>query len=55
MDYAGSPKDVKPGSIVYIDDGLIELVVREVQGNDVHCEVVVGGQVTSRKGLACQA
>ena len=52
VDYAGLPKDVKPGSIVYIDDGLIELVVREVQGNDVHCEVVVGGQVTSRKGVS---
>lgn len=52
VDYPGLPKDVKPGSTVYIDDGLIELVVREVRGNDVHCEVVVGGQVTSRKGVS---
>lgn len=52
VDYAGLPKDVKPGSTVYIDDGLIELVVREVKGNDVHCDVVVGGQITSRKGVS---
>ena len=31
VDYPGLPKDVKPGSTVYIDDGLIELVVREVR------------------------
>jgi len=52
VDYKGLPKDVKPGSKVYIDDGLIELVVKEVRGNDVHCEVVVGGQVLSRKGVS---
>jgi len=52
VDYHGLPRDVKPGSVIYIDDGLIELVVRDVKGNDVHCEVVVGGQLSSRKGVS---
>ena len=32
VDYHGLPRDVKPGSVIYIDDGLIELVVRDVKG-----------------------
>ncbi len=44
-------EDVKPGSAIFIDDGLIELNVEEVQGKDLICRVVVGGLLTSRKGV----
>jgi len=45
------PRVVKPGDMLFINDGLIQVKVLEVQGNDVLCNVVVGGEVRSRKGL----
>ena len=42
---------LKPGSRVCIDDGLIELVVKEIRDTDVICSVSNGGQVKDRKGI----
>ena len=42
---------VGPGVRICIDDGLIELVVREIQGQDVVCTVSGGGTVKDRKGV----
>jgi pyruvate kinase len=36
---------------LFLNDGLVQLCVERVVGNDVHCEVVVGGELRSRKGL----
>jgi pyruvate kinase len=45
------PKVVKPGNRLFLNDGLVHLVVERVAGNDVHCKVAVGGELRSRKGL----
>jgi pyruvate kinase len=45
------PKVVKPGDRLFLNDGLVELTVARVAGNDVHCNVSVGGELRSRKGL----
>jgi pyruvate kinase len=45
------PAVVKPGNTLFLNDGLIQLEVQEVQGADVHCKVLVGGELRSRKGL----
>jgi pyruvate kinase len=45
------PGVVKKGDTLFLNDGLIELRVAEVQGEDIHCTVIVGGQLRSRKGL----
>lgn len=42
---------VRPGSTVYLDDGLIEMTVEAVEGEVIHCVVVIGGPLSSRKGL----
>ena len=42
---------VKPGETLYLNDGLIQLEVENVKGNDVQCRVVAGGELRSRKGL----
>lgn len=42
---------VSPGVRICIDDGLIELVVREIAGRDVICTVLSGGEVRDRKGV----
>jgi pyruvate kinase len=42
---------LKPGHDVLIDDGLVRLRVGEVAEGRARCEVVVGGRVTSHKGV----
>lgn len=49
--YADLPKDLRRGSRVLIDDGLIELRVDSIEDTDVHCTVINGGNVSSRKGV----
>lgn len=49
--YTGLPKDVVAGDVVLIDDGKIELKVKEVRDIDVVTEVVYGGPLKSRKGI----
>ncbi len=45
------PHAVKPGDTLYLNDGNIQLEVKKVEGRDVHCQVLVGGELRSRKGL----
>jgi pyruvate kinase len=45
------PKVVKPGARLFLNDGLVQLVVESVSGSDVLCKVAVGGELRSRKGL----
>lgn len=52
VDYPHLNRDLRPGSVIYIDDGLLELRVQAVKGPDVICHVVVGGELNSRKGLS---
>ena len=49
--YSGLPGDVSAGDQILIDDGKIRLKVTEVDGEDVHTEVVVGGTVSDHKGI----
>jgi len=41
----------KLGDTLSLNDGLVQLEVEEIVGNDVRCRVVVGGELRSRKGL----
>jgi pyruvate kinase len=45
------PRAVKPGDKIFLSDGLVQLVVERVVGNDVKCTVAVAGELRSRKGL----
>jgi pyruvate kinase len=45
------PQVVKPGDRLFLNDGLVQLIVERVTGPDVICEVAVGGELRSRKGL----
>ena len=45
------PVVVKTGDRLFLNDGLVELVVETVAGNDVECTVAVGGELRSKKGL----
>jgi pyruvate kinase len=51
MSFEPLPRVVKSGNRLFLNDGLVQLVVDRVAGNDVECTVAVGGELRSRKGL----
>lgn len=51
INYDGLNEDVEPGNRILIDDGLIELEVRNVEGTDITCTVINGGELGQRKGV----
>ena len=51
VSFAPLPQVVKPGDRLSLNDGYIQICVEEVRGNDVHCTVLTGGELRSRKGL----
>ncbi|HET7911550.1 MAG TPA: pyruvate kinase [Pseudolabrys sp.] len=51
MSFEPLPRVVRPGNRLFLNDGLVQLVVDRVSGNDVECKVAVGGELRSRKGL----
>ncbi|MDR1705707.1 MAG: pyruvate kinase [Clostridiales bacterium] len=49
--YPALPASVKKGTRILLDDGLIELAVDSVEGQDIVCSVVFGGTLSNRKSL----
>jgi pyruvate kinase len=51
LDYKELPRDVKPGDLLLLNDGLIVLTVERVVGPAVHTTVKVGGELSNNKGI----
>lgn len=51
MSFPRLPEVVKPGDELYLNDGIIRLVVKDIATGEVRCRIVVGGELRSRKGL----
>ncbi|MFD2613482.1 pyruvate kinase [Paenibacillus gansuensis] len=49
--YKDLPRDVKVGSTILIDDGLIGLTVTGIRGTEIDCTIVNSGQIKSKKGV----
>lgn len=49
--YSHLPSDVESGDRILMADGVLEIVVDHVDGQDVHCKVVRGGLLGSHKGI----
>lgn len=52
-DFPELAHSVKEGSKILLDDGLLELKVLGVRGDDIDCEVIYGGTLKDRKGMNC--
>jgi len=51
VNYAPLPDEVKPGDTILLSDGTIELQVLKSDGQKIRCRVMVGGVLTSQKGV----
>ena len=51
LDYKELPRDVKPGDTLLLNDGLLELTVESVRGEQVTTIVKIGGKLSNNKGI----
>lgn len=51
VNYPKLPQEVKEGSVIMLDDGKKKLVVERVEGTEIHCRVVVGGELKPKRGV----
>jgi pyruvate kinase len=51
LDYKELPNDVSAGTVLLLNDGMLEFDVTEVKGAQVICKVVRGGVLSNNKGI----
>ncbi len=51
LDYKELPRDLKPGDVLLLNDGLIVLTVERVAGSEIHTTVKIGGELSNNKGI----
>lgn len=51
VNYPDLHREVRKGETILLADGAFRLKVKEVRGEDIICEVLVGGPLTSHKGV----
>ncbi len=51
LDYKDLPRDVSKGSVLLLNDGMLEFVVTEVKDKEIFCRVVRGGVLSNNKGI----
>ncbi len=51
IDYKELPHDVKNDDVLLLDDGRIVFKVEYVDGSQIHCRVLVGGEISNNKGI----
>lgn len=49
--YKNLKNDISVGTTILIDDGLIEMQVEEIRGEEIVCRVINGGFVSNHKGV----
>ena len=51
LTYKDLPKDLKPGNILLLDDGRVELEVMKVEGDEIHTTVRFTAELSNNKGI----
>ncbi|MEE4249909.1 MAG: pyruvate kinase, partial [Alcanivoracaceae bacterium] len=49
--YKALVSDCREGDSLLLDDGLVEMAINEIRGNQLHCIVTVGGKLSNGKGV----
>ena len=53
VNYAGLPSELAPGNALLLADGMLSLRVDKIAGKEIFTTVTHGGQISSRKRVAC--
>lgn len=51
LDYKNLPNDVVPGDTLLLDDGRLVFGVVSIDKSKIHCQVIVGGDLSNNKGI----
>lgn len=51
VDYVNLPKVTEPGKYIYVDDGILSLLVLSIDGPNVRVRALNNGNISSRKGV----
>ncbi|MEZ4615062.1 MAG: pyruvate kinase [Caldilineaceae bacterium] len=51
LDFDALTEAFSPGDRIFMNDGYLQLEVNRIEADAVHCTVVVGGELRSRKGV----
>lgn len=51
ISYKNLKNDISVGTTILIDDGLIEMCVEKIEGEEIFCRVINGGFVSNHKGV----
>jgi pyruvate kinase len=51
LDYKELPNDVSKGTVLLLNDGMLEFHVTDVKGSQIICKVIRGGALSNNKGI----
>lgn len=52
VSYAGLVNDLAPGDRILVNNGLVIFDVCAIEGTEIHCKVVAGGELSDRKSMS---
>ena len=52
VNYKDLPEEMKSGDKILLNNGLMSFVVESVEGCDIHCRVIDGGELSNRKSMS---
>ena len=52
VSYANLHKDLKKGDVILLNNGLLKFEIKEIKGQDIICETIVGGELSNRKSMS---
>ena len=52
VNYKNLNRDLKSGDHVTVNNGMVKFEVQDIEGNDIHCKCLVGGELSNRKSMS---
>ena len=52
VNYKALNKDLKPGDVVTVNNGMVQFQVESIEGSDIRCKCLVGGSLSNRKSMS---
>ena len=52
VNYKDLNKDLKPGDIVTVNNGMVKFQVQEIEGSEIRCKCLIGGTLSNRKSMS---